>query len=354
MQGLVKGRAIKAGLPPGTLVHIGEKKRESTAITVIEYNEQHVEKKEIKTDSEFSFTKNPECVNWINVEGIHEVDVLERFGEHFRLHSLVMEDVVNTNQRPKIEDYDDYLYIVARMLFFDTKHNKVITEQVSLVLGDGIVISFLEKEMGVFDSVRGQIKNNIGHIRKAKADYLAYLLLDAIVDSYFITLEKLGEKIEYIEDSLVVKTTQKTMQSIHTLRRGMLFIHKAVWPLREVVGFLERGETKLIDSTTLLYLRDVYDHVIQVMDTTETYRDIISGMLDIYLSSISNRMNEVMKVLTIISTIFIPLTFIVGLYGMNFKYMPELQSPLGYPIVWVVMILSVITMILYFKKKKWM
>jgi len=253
-----------------------------------------------------------------------------------------------------MEDFEDHLFVTVKMIYFDDKKNDIEAEQLSIIFGPNFVISFQEKEGDIFNPIRDRIRKARGRIRKMKADYLAYALLDTIVDHYFIVLEKLGEKIEGMEEELVAKPTPETLQSIHTLKRELIFLRKSIWPLREVVNVLERGESSLIHKSTGIYLRDVYDHTIQVVDTVETFRDMVSGMLDIYLSSVSNRMNEVMKVLTIVATIFIPLTFLAGVYGMNFKHMPELELPWGYPGLLVLMIAVGLTMVAYFRSKKWL
>jgi magnesium transporter len=239
------------------------------------------------------------------------------------------------------------------MLYYDQREQEIEAEQVSLILGSNFVISFQEREGDVFTVIRDRIRTGKGRIRKAGADYLAYSLVDAIVDYYFVILEKLGEKIEGIEEELVTNPTPETLQTIHHLKRELIFLRKSVWPLREVISVLERGESALIQESTGIYLRDLYDHTIQVIDSIETFRDMVAGMLDIYLSSVSNKLNEVMKVLTIIATIFIPVTFIVGIYGMNFQYMPELGWRWGYPVVWLVIVVVVIAMVFYFRRKKW-
>jgi magnesium transporter len=347
-------RSEKRGLPPGTLVHVGEKKAEEVKISIIDYDEAHVEEKEAKNVEECFPFKDKPTVTWINIDGLHEVKIIEQLGEHFGLHPLLLEDILHTDQRPKMEDFGAYIFFVLKMLYHDGAADEITAEQVSLILGSNFVISFQEREGDVFNFVRERIKTKKGRIRKAGADYLAYALIDAIVDNYFIVLEKIGEKIEEIEEELVTNPVPETLQTIHSLKRGMIFLRKSVWPLREVISTLERAESPLIQETTGIYLRDVYDHTIQVIDTIETFRDMISGMLDIYLSSISNKMNEVMKVLTIIATIFIPLTFIAGIYGMNFQYMPELGWRWGYPLVWLVMSTILVTMVVYFRRKKWM
>ncbi len=351
---IVKGRAKKAGLPPGTVVYVGEKKGEGVKIRIINYAEAYFEEKEAKDVEECFPFKDKPSVTWINIDGVHRVDMVEKIGKHFDLHPLVLEDLVNTEQRPKIEDFLDYVFIVLRMLHYDEKERETKAEQVSLVLGPNWVISFQESEGDVFDSIRERIRSAKGRIRKMGADYLVYALVDAVVDNYFMILEKIGEEVEGIEDELVTNPAPETLQTIHDLKRQMIYLRKSVWPLREVISRLERWESPLIQKSTDIYLRDVYDHTIQVIDAIETFRDMLSGMLDIYLSSVSNRMNEVMKVLTIIATIFIPLTLVAGLYGMNFKYMPELEWFWGYPFVLGVMLTIGVSMVIYFRRKKWL
>ena len=354
MQKLIKKRSKKAGLPPGTLIHIGEKRAETPKITVMDYDEAHFQEKEIRTIEECLLFKDIPTVTWFNIDGLHQVEILEKLGECYGFHPLVLEDILNTDQRPKMEDYGDYLYIVLRMLNYNDKRSEIDTEQISLILGPNFIFSFQEREGDVFDPVRERIRNGKGRIRKMGADYLAYTLLDSIVDNYFIIMEKLGEKIEYLEEKLVTHPIPETLQTIHQLKREMIFFRKAVWPLREVISGLERGELAMIKEPTRVYVRDVYDHTIQVIDTIETFRDMVSGMLDIYLSSVSNRLNAVMKVLTIIATIFMPLTFLAGIYGMNFKYMPELEWRWGYPMVWLIVVGISVFMLIYFKKKRWL
>ena len=350
----IKKRSKKAGLPPGTLVHIGEKKVERAKITIIDYDEAQFKEEEIERVEEcFPFRDKP-YVTWINIDGIHQVAILEKLGKHFGLHPLLLEDIMHTEQRPKMEDFEDYIFVVLKALYYDEKDNEIKPEQVSLILGSTFVISFQEGEGDVFNTIRERIRKAKGRIRKMKADYLAYALVDTIVDHYFIVLEKLGEKIEGMEEELVTNPTPETLQAIHTLKRELIFLRKSVWPLREAVNSLERGESSLIHESTGIYLRDVYDHTIQVIDTIETFRDMVSGMLDIYLSSISNKTNEVMKILTIMATIFIPLTFIASIYGMNFKYIPELEWHWGYPVILFVMVAVGISMLAFFRRKRWL
>jgi magnesium transporter len=349
-----KRLAKKFGLPPGTPVYVGKKKYEKVKLTCIEYDVDHFEEKEVKTIDECFPLKNKIGITWINIDGVHKLDHIEKIGKNLQIHPLVLEDIMHTGQRPKMEDFNDYLFIVLKMLQYNEKENETKTEQVSIILGSNYVIAFQEDEGDVFDFIRERIRTDRGRTRKMGADYLAYSLLDAIVDNYFMVLEKIGEKIEDIEDELVKNPTPEVLQTIHSLKRELIFLRKSVWPLREVISRLERWESPLIDKSIDIYLRDVYDHTIQVIDALETFRDMLSGMLDIYLSSVSNRMNEVMKVLTIIATIFIPLTLITGIYGMNFKYMPELEALWGYPMVYIIMLAVSGVMLVYFRRKKWL
>ena len=345
----------KAGLPPGTLIHIGEKKTEEVKITIIEYDEMHFREQEAETIEECFPLKDKSrpTVAWINIDGIHQSDILGKLGECFGLHPLIVEDIMNTDQRPKVEDFDEYNYVVLKMLHFQCKDGEIISEQVSLILGSNFIISFQEKEVDIFRVIRDRMRTNKGRIRKMGADYLAYCLLDAIVDNYFIILETLGEKIESLEDELVRNPNPRVLHAIYNLKRNMILLRRSVWPLRELIGGLERGESSLIQDPTRIYLKDIYDHTIHIVDTLETFREMVAVMLEIYLSSISYRLNAVIKVLTMIATIFMPLTFIAGIYGMNFKYMPELDWRWGYPLSLLVMAAVGIVMVFYFKRKKW-
>ena len=354
MMRFMKKISKKAGLPPGTLVHIGEKKAEKVKIRLIDYDEEHFEERELSSIEACCGYEEKPSVTWINIDGIHELDVAETLGRHYDLHPLVLEDILNTDQRPKMEDYEDYLFLILKMITYDEAQKLLHMEQVSVIVGRHFVLSFQESEGDVFESVRERLRKGKGRIRKGGPDYLAYALMDAVVDNYFLVLEKIGEDIEELEEEVIEKPAPETVESIHNLKRELLFLRKSVWPLREAVASLEKGESPLIQEKTTVYLRDVYDHTIQVIDTIETFRDMVSGMMDVYLSSLSNRMNEVMKVLTIIATLFIPLTFIAGIYGMNFKYMPELEWHYGYGLVWLVMALLASLMLIYFRKKKWL
>ncbi len=349
-----KKRSKKTGLPPGTLIHIGEQKVEKAIATVVEYGEQEYHETETGKAEECLVFKESPTVTWIAVKGLHDTEFIEKLGQCFSLHPLLLEDVLNTEQRPKIDDYENYLFLVLKTISYDGAHGQIRAEQVSLVLGANYVISFQEQESDVLAEIRERIKNNKGRIRKTGADYLTYSLIDIIIDNYFTALENLGETIDDLEEELVRNIKPQTLHLIQRLKWDMMLMRKSVWPLREVVGTLERGESELIQRTTRVYLRDVYDHAIQVIESVETFRDMLSGMLDIYLSSVSNKTNEIMKVLTMIATIFIPLTFIVGVYGMNFESMPELKLKWAYPALLVLMGVIAVLMAIYFRKKKWL
>jgi magnesium transporter len=350
---LIKKSSKTRGLPPGSIVHVGEKKTEKVKISIIDYAIGKFDEKEVKKVEDcFQFKRKP-SITWINVDGLHDVEVIEKLGNCYDIHPLVLEDIVNTDQRPKMEDFEKYIFFVLKMLYIDDKTHEIQSEQVSLILGQNYVISFQEKVGDVFNTVRERIRKGKGRIRKMSADYLAYSLIDAIIDNYFIILERIGEKVESIEQDVVSNPKPEILQQIYNLKREMLYLRKSVWPFREVINGLLREESKLIKRGTYVYLRDLYDHTIQVIDTIETFRDMISGMLDIYMSSVSNKMNEVMKVLTIFAAIFIPLTFIVGIYGMNFQHMPELSMTWAYPAVWIAIILIGVSLLVYFKHKKW-
>jgi magnesium transporter len=354
MLGFRKRISTKPGLAPGTLVHVGEKKVERVRIRLIDYDEERLEERELESVDEcFPYADKP-TVTWTNIDGLHEVDVIENIGKNFGLHPLVLEDIVHTEQRPKMEEYDGYIFLITKMLSYDEVEDELRTEQFSLILGPNYIITFQERVGDVFEMVRERLRKGKGRIRKQPPDYLAYALIDAVVDHYFLVLEKIAEKVESLEEELVTNPTPETLQTIHHLKRELIFLRKSVWPMRELIGGLERGESNLVGEKTTVFLRDVYDHTIQVIDTVETLRDMVSGMLDVYLSSLSNKMNEVMKVLTIIATIFIPMTFIAGIYGMNFEFMPELKWHWGYPIVWAIIIAIAVIMLSYFRRKKWL
>jgi len=347
-------RSRKAGLPPGSLVHIGEQKEKKAKISLVRYNEEDLQEWSADSLEEMGPLREKSSVSWLNIDGLHEVDILREVGEAFDVHNLVLEDILDTGQRPKIEVHEDHIYIVLRMLDLDPATGEINNEQLSLLLGEDYVVSFQERESEVFDTVRERIRTRRGRIRKRRADYLAYALIDAVVDNYFSILEELGTRIESLEDELMNDPGSDTLQRIHFFKREIIKVRRAVWPLRKLLGILEKKESDFIREETTLFFRDVNDHVIQIVDTVEPFREILAGLLDIYLSTMSNRMNEVMKTLTIIATIFIPLTFIAGIYGMNFQHMPELTWHGGYYLILGVMFALAAIMVIFFKRKKWL
>jgi len=353
-------QADKAGLPPGTAIHIGEIKTDQVRISVIDYNQEQVESRVVEHVGECRLlSARRETVTWVNVDGLHQVDILEKIGQCFQLHPLTIEDILNTNQRPKLDIFDDYIYLVIRMPWLDQEQGGIGFEQVSFIVSGTQLITFQEREGDTFDAVRTRITKGMGRIRKMGTDYLLYALVDSVVDNYFVQLERIGEDIEDLELELVENPGPATMQKINYLKREMVMMRKSVWPLREVISSLQREDVPFVGDSIRFFLKDLYDHTIQVIDTVETFRDVISGMLDIYLSSISNRMNEIMKVLTIFAALFIPLTFIAGLYGMNFNpaaspyNMPELGWYYGYPMALGIMAVVAVGMLYLFKRKGW-
>ncbi len=338
--------------PPGTVPVNDGLPAQPVRITVIDYDASHFQEKIVGNISECFPFRDTETVTWINVDGLGNPKLIEELGKCFTIHPLILEDIFNTGQRPKMEDLDQYIYLTLKMLSYPDTVQDIKIEHISMVIGHNFLISFQEDIGDIFDPVRERIRKD-GRIRKFGPDYLAYALIDIIVDNYFTVMEKLEEQVEDLEEELVESPTPASLQKINRLKKDMIFLRKSVWPLREMINNLERSESTLIREPTRIYLRDVYNHLIQVIDTLETFRDLVSGMIDIYLSGLSYKMNEIMKVLTLIATIFIPLTFVVGLYGMNFKNMPEIEWEYGYYSVLAVMIVMVAGMLTYYRKKKW-
>jgi magnesium transporter len=340
------------GDPPGTLSYTGDKKGTRIKISLIEYNETDYFEKDFFDLSECLEHVKKGYTKWINVEGIHMMEVIEKIGKTYNIHALTLEDIMHVDQRPKFEDYDNYVVAIMKMISYTDKVN---AEQLSIILLENTVLSFQEPQGGdAFDIIRNRLRLAKGRVRKAGADYLAYALIDAVVDCYFNAIEKIGDRVEEIEESIMGESNKKDLIKLYQLKREMIYLRKQVWPMRDLIANLVRSETLLIKPSTDIYLRDLQDHVTRIIDTVETYRDLLSGIMDIYLSTNSNKMNEVMKVLTIMSSIFIPVTFIAGVYGMNFDYMPELHSKWGYIGVWGVMLTVMIGLVIYFKRKKWM
>ncbi|WP_339752522.1 magnesium/cobalt transporter CorA [uncultured Winogradskyella sp.] len=342
------------GQVPGTLVYTGKKSGNKLQIQSFDYNKDTIKENILQHIENAVSYKDTDTVTWININGLHYVEEIERVGEQFGLHPLVLEDIVNTSQRPKIDEYECYLFVVLKMLYYDKDENIAI-EQVSLVLGKNYVLTFQESEGDVFDIVRDRIRLGKGRIRTLKSDYLLYTLIDAVVDHYFSIVEILGNKIEDLETDLFAGQAKENINvEVQQLKREILKVRRSIFPLREVINRIEKIEHPLIYKRTITYFRDVYDHLSQVSENIDIYREMIWSLMDMYMTTISNKMNEVMKVLTIIATIFIPLTFIAGIYGMNFDNIPELHFKYSYYVLWGIMILIFVAMLFYFKRKKWL
>ena len=348
-----KKTSAKVGLPPGSIIHVGEQKIEKVKITLTEYDEKKVETCEINSVEEIDpYTDTPQ-VTWVSVSGLHDTELIKQIGEKFSIHPLVLEDILNTETRPKIEMTDDYIFIAMKMLTYNSSENQIDTEQVSFILGNSFVFSFLEKSDSVFKPIKDRITEQFGRVRKQPSDYLFYALMDVVVDQYFLVLEHIEQNIESLDDEVIKDGDKSQIEKIYSLKNKLLLTRRSLWPLREIFTRLTREETKLINKKIVPYLRDLLDHTMHITETIEFQHEITNGLMQTHLSMMSYKMNEVMKVLTVISTIFIPLTFIVGIYGMNFPNMPEMKWPWAYSALWVVMICIVIFMVFYFKKKKW-
>lgn len=351
---LFKRYSQKVGLPPGSLVYIGEERTEPVQITVTDYNETHFHEEEVQTIQECLHFRSPETVTWIHIEGIHETEIIEDIGAHFGVNLLVLEDLMSPTQLPKIEVYEDHVFIILKNLDYDPTSLSIFREQIGLIIGENYVISLQEASGELFTPVQNRLQNANGRLRQMRSDYLAYALIDVIVDHYFIALEQLSEAIQTVEEETIANPTSEVLKKINTLRKECFLLRRPLLPFRDVIDEVLNGEIRLLGQETHPYFRDVHDHLIQVIHTLETLRSTVSGLFDTYTSAVSHRMNEVMKVLTIVATFFIPLTFIAGIYGMNFKFMPELEAPWGYPAVLLVMVGIGLAMFIYFKLKKWL
>lgn len=343
----------KTGLPPGTVVYVGDAPTTPPRLSVFDYTTGELREHDDSEIDDVLALRDSETVSWINLSGLHDVDLIRRLGDHFGIHPLVQEDIANTNQHPKMEEFDDHLFVSLKMIYEDAASGELIFEHVSLIIGHRYVISFQETPGDVFDPVRERLRATHGRIRKLGADYLGYALLDVIVDHYFVVLEQFGSRSEELEEDILDDPTVATQKQINALRRSLIHMRRSVWPVREILGRLERLESPLVDPSTHPFLRDAYDHAVQVVDLVESLRDLVSGLTDLYMTVLSNRMNEIMKVLTIIGTIFIPLTFVAGVYGMNFEYMPELGYRYGYPIAWGVMLAVAALLLVFFRRRDW-
>lgn len=349
----VRKRAKKAGQPPGTAIYTGDKNNRPATVTVINYDANQYQERIVQEVKPGEF-KNEKGIIWINVEGLHDITLIEQIAHEFNLHPLTIEDILNVEQRAKVEEFDGYLFIALKVLQWDNKTNDFTIQQLSLILGEGFLLSFQELDTNLFDSIQTRLAKTANQrLRTHGSDYLAYRLIDTVIDEYFVVLERLGESIEKIEERIIASPTPQTIRIIYRLRRQLLFLRKAIWPMREAISHLLHVEDNFITPFTKVYLRDVYDHSVQTIDTLETFRDMLASLLDMYLSSITNRMSEIMKTLTIITTIFIPITAIASIYGMNFQYLPGLHWYWGFMITLGVMVAIAIAMLIYFRRKKW-
>jgi magnesium transporter len=351
MPELFRGQSAKTGLSPGAMIHVGDQITDRVTITVIDYNES---KFEMHADVAFEETvgsRDGDGVTWIQVRGLHQPEILGAVGAHFGLHPLVMEDILNTGQRPKTEAYENCLFTVVKS--FRNSERAVWGEQISIILGANFVMSFQESGEDLFAHVARRLENRLGRIRQMGSDYLAYALMDTVVDHYFEVLDRMADEIEQVEENLVERPDTASLSTIYQLKREILFLRKNILPLRDVALRQEKGDSPLIRESTRFYLRDLYDHIVQIADALETFRETTTSLLELYHTSVSHRMNEVMKVLTIISTLFIPLSFLAGVYGMNFKYMPELEFKWSYGIFWGIIAVVAGGMVLFFRRKRW-
>lgn len=344
----------KSGLAPGTLVHVGAVHEHPHSIRVINYNPHTLENRTIDSVEELLPYKITNSVTWVMVEGLTEVAIIDDIGQHFNIHPLVLEDILNTHQRTKFEEYTDYLYFVLKVVSLAEGAFNIQYEQISILVLKNFVFTFMEKPDGLFKPILNRLANEDSHLRNAGSDYLAYVIMDAVVDEYFTLQDLFDEHIEFIEDELLTHPSVVTLSMIQKIRRELIFLRKTVSPLRELLAAIRRSESPLFDEHTKRYFIDIYDHSIRIIEAVESYRELISGMMDIYLSSVSNKMNETMKFLTVFASIFIPLTFIAGVYGMNFEHMPELKWQWSYPVLWGVFIVITTALLIYFKKKKWL
>lgn len=344
----------KSGLPPGSLVHVGEVHAHEHKISVVNYNKSTLKKHTVKSIDELLLYKTTDTITWVIVDGLKDVSIIDAIGQYFDIHPLVLEDILNTHQRPKFEEFNDYLYVVIKAISLGNEEFNVDYEQISLLILNNFVFTFMEKPDALFDPILNRLDNDKSQIRNLGADYLAYIIMDTVVDEYFALQDAFDELIEAVEDKLLSDPSSETLATIQKIKRELIFLRRTVSPLRELLAAIQRSESPLINEKTRRYFGDIYDHAIRITEAIESYRDLIAGMLDIYLSSVSNKMNETMKVLTVFASIFIPLTFIAGVYGMNFEYMPELKWRWGYPVLWVFFISVSVFLLRFFKKKKWL
>ena len=350
----LRNRVKKVNQPPGSPIYIGKNtEKKPTAITIVNYNSDHATIK-TGTDLETCFPDHVFGVTWIHFEGLQNVEQVKALAERYSIHPLTVEDILNVDQRPKVEEYDHYSFVTLKALDWNKKTFQFSSQQLSIVFGKNFILTFQESNSEMIATMQTRIQNTSStRLREQNADYLMYRLVDAVVDAYFVVLEGMGEQIEAVETRIISEPTPQNSKTIYRLKRGMLALRKIIWPLREVLSHLLYEENGLITKFTRIYIRDAYDHTMQAIDTVETFRDMLSGLLDMYLSGLTIRMNEIMKTLTIITTIFIPITAIASIYGMNVRDVPFMKSPWGFDVVAMMMVVSVTFMVLYFRRKKW-
>ncbi len=343
----------KQGLDPGSLVHVGDVHYPVTRITLVDYSRDHYESHTVSSLEEILEYRNRESITWVIIEGLADASIIESIGKHFNIHPLVLEDILNTHQRPKLEEHDDYLYVVLKSLMPENDRFAVVYEQVSLLVMKNFIFTFKEKADALLSPVLKRLQNSRGRFRSTGADYLMYTILDTIVDLNFDIMDQLEETLTSLEDEIFSNPTPAALGKLHEMKQEIIKMRRYISPIRDLVAGLLRSESELIDKSTYIYLRDVHDHVLRIIESLETHRDILSGLTEIYLSSITSKMNEIMKVLTVFASVFIPLTFITGIYGMNFETMPELKWAWGYPGVWLMFIATAVGLLLYFRRKGW-
>jgi magnesium transporter len=347
-------RASAKDMPPGTIEYVGKPREEKTRIDLIEYNESEVAEYKIERPEQLKEHLENNKVKWIRITGVHDAEVITRIGELFQINQLELEDLSNTSQRPRMEERDHYIFQMFKALLLNPDEKDVLIEQVSIILGENYVISFHETEPELFETLRKRILSGKGRVRKMKSDYLAFALADILIDQYFLILEDIGDTIENIENELIANPGAANQEAIYRMKRRLVYVGRTIWPVRELINEVERSDHFLIQEDSRIYFRNIYDHTVQIIETLDSLRDLTSSMMDLYLSSVSLKLNEIMKVLTIFSALFIPLTFLAGVYGMNFKFLPELEWRWGYFVFWAICVLATIFMIIYFKRKKWM
>jgi len=347
-------RSKKSGLPPGTLLHIGKRHQEETKVTWIEYREEEMTEAVVGSIDEALLIRESKENSWVNIDGLHDIELIEKMGHHFGLDGLLLEDLLDTGHRPKVEEHDGHLFVTLKMLGISADGEEIVTEQVSMVLGETWLLSFQEVEGDIFGYIRERLRDGKTKIRQKGVDYLLYRLIDTVVDNYFHVTDHITDKLERLEEEVLLETNERHLQEIQQIRKQLIRLRRDLSPLREAISMLEKGNADQLSEGVTRYFRDVYEHVIHINETIEGQRDNVAGIRDLYMTEISNRMNQIMKVLTIVSTIFIPLTFIAGIYGMNFDNIPELHFENGYLLVWVLMILITIGMVFYFKSKRWL